>query len=417
MSVKTADDVTSVRRLELDWLRVLAFGLLIFYHTGMLYVERWGFHYKSQYLSSTLEYLMLLSSPWRMLLIWFISGYALGAALQHVKSWRQHVLFGIRRTILLLLPLLTGLWLIVPPQLYAEMSQQDGLTLGYWQFYLAFLVLQHPLFANYQSGVWPHVDVNHLWFLRSLWQFTLLALLLLPLLYCRLLQHAIGWFLQRALLWQLLAWSLLMLCIRYQASGDTIRDLQGLAFFLLGIIVVRQQDFWQQLARSRHWLGWLCLVNYMALCGLYFLAYQPEWLPLKLQVTILPALRLSFSVQGVAMLCWILAVAQRYLNRPQQHLALANRCVFPVYLLHQSLIIIAALWLTPYALGGLLEALLVLLFTLGGSVLLLIIFWHLPWLTPLLGLKTSYAFSPRWRQAGIVAGGILVTPLAITLLV
>ena len=39
------------RRFELDWLRVLAFGLLIFYHIGMLYVERWGFVLYFSYLS------------------------------------------------------------------------------------------------------------------------------------------------------------------------------------------------------------------------------------------------------------------------------------------------------------------------------------------------------------------------------
>ena len=51
------------RRYDLDWLRVLAFGLLIFFHTGMLYVEHWDFHFKSQYLSAALEYPMLLLSP------------------------------------------------------------------------------------------------------------------------------------------------------------------------------------------------------------------------------------------------------------------------------------------------------------------------------------------------------------------
>lgn len=34
----------STRRYDLDWLRVLAFGLLIFYHCGMGYVAEWGFH-------------------------------------------------------------------------------------------------------------------------------------------------------------------------------------------------------------------------------------------------------------------------------------------------------------------------------------------------------------------------------------
>ena len=30
------------RRIDLDWVRIAAFGLLIFYHVGMLYVS-WGF--------------------------------------------------------------------------------------------------------------------------------------------------------------------------------------------------------------------------------------------------------------------------------------------------------------------------------------------------------------------------------------
>ena len=36
----------SERRIDLDWVRISAFGLLIFYHVGMLYVS-WGFHIKS----------------------------------------------------------------------------------------------------------------------------------------------------------------------------------------------------------------------------------------------------------------------------------------------------------------------------------------------------------------------------------
>ncbi|SNY49108.1 Acyltransferase family protein [Arsukibacterium tuosuense] len=404
------------RRYELDWLRVLAFGLLIFYHTGMLYVERWGFHFKSQYLSSSLEYLMLLSSPWRMLLIWFISGYALGAVILHCAGWRQYFKFGLRRTVILLLPLLVGLWLIVPPQLYAEMVQKDGLSLSYWQFYQAFFDLQHPLFADYQSGVWPHVDVNHLWFLRSLWQFTLLVLLLMPILNSRRVQQACRWLFQLALPWQVFAWSLLLLAIRFAASGDAVRELQGLVVFLLGILVVRQPDFWQQLAQPRRWLGWLCLLNYGALCGLYFLAYQPDQLPALLQPAILPGLHLSFSVQAVAMLCWILVLAQRYLSKPHRKLALANRMVFPVYLLHQSLIIIAALWLTPFALGGFTEAALVLMVTLSGSALCLLVCWHLPLLAPLVGLRTPYQFSTGWRKAGLFCGALLVTPLVVNLL-
>ena len=64
------------RLVELDWLRVLVFGLLIFYHTGMLYAEGWGWHYKSTYTSELLTNFMLWSNQWRMSLLFLIGGAA-----------------------------------------------------------------------------------------------------------------------------------------------------------------------------------------------------------------------------------------------------------------------------------------------------------------------------------------------------
>ncbi|SEA47649.1 acyltransferase family protein [Alkalimonas amylolytica] len=415
VAINTMPDSHPNRRYDLDWLRVLAFGLLMLYHLGMLYVGSWGYHYKSQYLSSSLEYLMLLSSPWRMFLIWFISGFALAAVLQKYLGWKSCLLFGLKRTVVLLLPLLVGLWLIVPPQLYAEMVQNDGLELSYWQFYRAFFDLQHPLFADYQRGVWPHVDVNHLWFLRSLWTFTLLALVLTPLLFLRQLRGWLEGLFGMSLLWQLVLWSGLLLLIRYQFSGDSIRELQGLLFFLLGVLVVQLPVFWQRLSEARHWLGWFCCLNYLLMCGLYFIINQTE-LPPELMQGRLFALRLSFSIQGVAVTCWLLALAQRYLNRPHRYLSLANRAVFPCYLLHQTLLIVAALWLAPYALGAWLEATLVLLVTVLGSCCFLWVFWQLPWCSALVGLKTGYVFTERQRIVGYALGLLLVSPLAIRLL-
>ena len=43
----TAGPAGDPRRYDLDWLRVLAFGLLILYHVGMYYVADWGWHIKS----------------------------------------------------------------------------------------------------------------------------------------------------------------------------------------------------------------------------------------------------------------------------------------------------------------------------------------------------------------------------------
>ncbi len=50
------------RRYDLDWLRIIAFGLLIFYHTGMFYVT-WDWHEKRVNVSSSLEWAMMLLNP------------------------------------------------------------------------------------------------------------------------------------------------------------------------------------------------------------------------------------------------------------------------------------------------------------------------------------------------------------------
>ena len=62
-----------MRRYDLDWLRIAAFGLLIGYHVGMLYVP-WSFHVKSEYSGGPgLTALMLASNPWRLSLLFLIS--------------------------------------------------------------------------------------------------------------------------------------------------------------------------------------------------------------------------------------------------------------------------------------------------------------------------------------------------------
>ena len=73
------------RRYEMDWLRVLVFGLLIFYHIGMYYVSDWGWHIKSQHQSEWLQNIMLWSCQWRMSLLFLISGSAVAFLLRKMS--------------------------------------------------------------------------------------------------------------------------------------------------------------------------------------------------------------------------------------------------------------------------------------------------------------------------------------------
>ena len=68
-------DQLAERRYDLDWVRIGAFLLLILYHVGMYYVT-WDWHVKSPYASAAIEPLMLLTSPWRLSLLFLVSGVA-----------------------------------------------------------------------------------------------------------------------------------------------------------------------------------------------------------------------------------------------------------------------------------------------------------------------------------------------------
>ena len=81
------------RRFDLDWVRSGAFLLLIAYHVGMYYVT-WDWHVKSPFSASTIEPLMLLTSPWRLALLFLVS--ALAGRERVLAAYRDAVARGYR---------------------------------------------------------------------------------------------------------------------------------------------------------------------------------------------------------------------------------------------------------------------------------------------------------------------------------
>ena len=125
-----ASNLASTNRLFfLDWLRILAFTTLVLYHVGMYYVS-WSFHVKSPFAGPGLEPWMKLTEPWRLSLLFMVSGAATSLML---KSGPSRALVR-RRSAHLLLPLMCGVVLVVPPQSYYEVVQRFGYSAGYLDF-------------------------------------------------------------------------------------------------------------------------------------------------------------------------------------------------------------------------------------------------------------------------------------------
>ena len=413
------DPTKAQRRHDLDWLRVIAFGLLILYHIGMLYVARWGFHYKSAYTSEFLENIMLLANPWRMALLWMISGIATSYLLDKLRWWE---FFG-SRSVRLLLPLAFGIWVIVPPQLFVEMSGNGDFAGSYLDFYRVFFDFSSPVFADYQSGIWPHVDVNHLWYLRELWTFTVLLLIALPVL---------NWVRERTWFQRLLvplgtasvlfAVPAIVIGIELAAfpefGSEGRRKALGLSFFLLGYLVTKQAPLWEALRRVR----WVAAALGLSAYGLTLAAYHLVWLPAAGDPSGVPisgVIVLNHAMRWWC-LCALFGFAMQHLNRPSRLLNYLSPGVYPFYIVHQTLILLLAFYLAPLSLGPVIEPIVVVLGTIAGCLLIYEVARRIALLRPLLGLKwqPSPAFAPAWQRyvlAGLAA--VIVVPLGLEILI
>lgn len=139
------------REYGLDWLRVFAFTVLIFYHTGMMFVS-WDWHIKNAEHSRLLEGVMLFVNRWRLPLLFLISGAAVFFSLRR-RGYGQFVRERFRR---LFIPLLFGMFVVVPPQIYYERLFQ-GAVYSYAEWYPSvFEMVPYP-----EGG---SLSWHHLWF-------------------------------------------------------------------------------------------------------------------------------------------------------------------------------------------------------------------------------------------------------------
>ncbi|MGJ7497107.1 acyltransferase family protein [Variovorax sp. RT4R15] len=377
--------MTSSRRHDIDALRALAFGLLILYHVGMAYVAGWPWHLKSPHAAEWLRWPMLVVNIWRMDLVFLVSGVAFGFLA------RGQTVAGLirQRALRLLLPLAFGMAVVVPYQAYAQGVANGLVATGFGAFMLRY----------WTGGPWPKhafdgsdfpMTWNHLWYLAYLFVYTALLALLRPLLDAkggRSLRDRFtalrGW---RLLLLPALPLALytVLLAPRFPATHALVGDwyLHSLYFtvFLYGCWIGVDSGIWHELARLRR----PALLLAAACVGAYLL-WRSAGSGLPAVAIVTRVLRAFYLWTAIAA---ILGFAHHHLNRPWRWLAWANDSVYPWYILHQTLIIVAVVALAPLQLGPVREPLLLVALTvLGCWALTDGLIRRVRWLRPLFGLK------------------------------
>jgi peptidoglycan/LPS O-acetylase OafA/YrhL len=381
MTVSSSGPAAS-RLVFLDWVRILAFFLLIFYHTGMYYVT-WDWHVKSPHASDTLEPLMLMSAPWRLGLLFLVSGAASAFMLGKTSPGR----FLRRRAWRLLVPLAFGMLAIVPPQSWLEVVEKVGYSGSYLDFMKLYLTAYHGFCRGTDCLILP--TWNHLWFIAYLFVYT--AVLALVAALCgghiatwseRVTQWLSGW---RVLVLPALALGglRLLLAARFPTTHALVDDWYShahyFALFMLGFLLARQPRFWSTAAEWRRVAlgaaiaGWALLVLYAAHYG-----DAAEWMRWTMRVV---AGGLEWSAIIAAS-----GYARVHLDRDNAARRYLTQAVFPFYIVHQTVIVVLAHAMKPAALPPLAEGMLLVMLAFAACFLSHEIVRRVPLLRPLFGL-------------------------------
>lgn len=372
----------STRRYDLDWLRVIAFGLLIFYHIGMFYVS-WGWHVKSGHAGPAAEPLMRLLNPWRLSLLFLISGVALRFAIDKAAS---SVAFAGRRFVRLFVPLAFGMAVVVTPQAYFEVLANQEIEPGYLAFWGRYLAGEDSFSVNVPT--W-----NHLWYVLYLLAYTLIAIPLMPGL--RKLSEALdspsfGRLMAKGRLFFIPATLFIFYRfttdVAFRESHDFVSDWGAHArygsYFLIGLLIAKNETFWRVLAETWRTGGKIVI----GLAVLLTLLWN-NWDWVAEQPLLLAVSRALRPLYAWAMIAALMGAAQAFFNRPSARLQYLTTAIFPYYILHQSLIVVVGVWASGLSLSVWPEFLLVFAGTLLGCVLLYeLLIRRIVFLRPLFGV-------------------------------
>lgn len=322
------------RRYDLDWLRVIAILLLVYFHTGMIFAAEWDWHIKNPETSRLVLEINYFMSRWRMPLLFMISGIGTSFALRR-RTAGEYLR---ERTGRLLVPVVFGVLVIVPPQIYLERIA-DGAA------YTSFLDFYPEVFT---TGPYPegNLSYHHLWFVFYLFLYSATALPLFLYLrgatgarFARAVERLVrgpGMYALALPLGAVLA----ALVVRFPGPQDVIHDVAYLLyyflFFFYGYVLSVAGKVWDEIEARRRASLTLAFLSIVAIDALRWNGATPAF-----EYSLANAL--YYLLQGFSAWCWVLAFlgyGKRYLNRPSRVLARLNEGIYPFYILHQTVIVV-----------------------------------------------------------------------------
>lgn len=355
--------MSTERRHDIDWIRVIAIALLLIYHIAIIF-QPWAMFIgfiRSDQLFESLWIPMTMLNVWRIPLLFFVSGMGFYFAMQK-RSWKQLL---IDRTKRILIPFLFGIIAITPLHMFI-FQKHYKMPLDYF----------------------PHQ--GHLWFLLNIFIYVILLIFI-----TQLIKKKISGKLKNV-------WILLM--------KNPFGPIAVSVFFVIEALIVNPQ-LYALYANTWHgfFLGLLAFFLgfiFVSSGKTFWTTVQKWWwLYLSLAFTLFCVRYHYFSTEGPGYLtavesnCWIVAIfglGYKYMNRPSKILSYLSKAAYPIYIIHMFVLYLGALILLPLELPVSLKFLAITCFTFLICFLIYeLIIKRVPLIGPLFGLKWRYKLKEK----------------------
>ena len=341
------------RQYYIDWLRILLIISVFLFHIGMIF-NTWGWHIKNdQQYGGMLRSVMIFLHNWRMPLLFLLSGagtfFALGK-----RTPGQYLGERFKR---LFIPLVTGIFILVPVQVYIEKASSFSSLLDFYP---------HMFEGFYPEG---NFSWHHLWFIAYLF---VIALFISPFLGLLRSEKFAGLTSRlEAIVTKPLALNIFIIPLlisqivlrNYFEFGTNalVDDWASMTFYIIffmaGFILLPDKNIAEAIRKQR-------------------LLYLAETIILTIIIFRVPSLfesertgEIIWDVTAIflAWACGITAVgfAKHYLNFDSGFRKLANEAIFPFYLLHQPVIVVVGYFMIRWDIAVLLKVLLITLTSFG----------------------------------------------------
>ncbi|MFD2444901.1 acyltransferase family protein [Bacillus sp. CGMCC 1.16607] len=343
------------RRYDIDWLRIIGICMLFPFHSARVF-DHWDpFYVKSDMLSWGLSWFISLTNLWFMPLLFWLAGSASWYALRS-RSNQQYVKDRFDR---LFIPLIFGLLIIVPPQGYFARLDHSGEGQG---SYFTFLKSFFTDFSDL-SGYFGTFTPAHLWFILYLFVLSLIALPVFTFVKRKLARTNFHKILSHPLVFILCFFILVFTQVLPAPGGQN--PFFYLTFLIMGFVTSSDQ-------RYQEMFNCIRLKAFVLLC-----AFVPLWIFLiqnnqdATRFSTVDILTTMVRMLNVWLsLIVILGYGHKFLNFHHKWLPYLNEAAFPVYIIHQTVLVIVSYYVLMMNMGMVAKFICIMLLTFVLSILI-----------------------------------------------